>query len=53
MQFTELNYDESFTLLKKANGEVKTALVMEKLNMNFENAKEKLNQNKGSISSII
>ncbi len=53
MHFTELDYNQSLKLLKSANGEVKTALVMETLKQNYENAKLKLNQNNGSISSII
>ena len=53
MHFTELDYNQSLKLLKSANGEVKTALVMKTLEQNYENAKLKLNQNHGSISSIL
>ena len=53
MHFTDLNLENSMALLKSAKGEVKTALIMKKLNMNFEDAKNILNQNDGAISKIL
>ena len=53
MHFTALNYDQSFTLLKKAKGEVKTALVMEKLKLGFEDANKILLENDGAISKLL
>lgn len=53
MHFTNMNFKNSLALLKIAKGEVKTALIMKKLNMDFEDAKNILNQNDGAISQII
>ena len=44
-----LDYDESFKLLQSANGEVKAAVVMSRLNMDFKEAKDILREKKGSL----
>lgn len=53
MHFTSLNHESALELLKSANGEVKTAIVMQKLNKNFNNAKIILKENEGSLIAII
>ena len=50
---TDLSYDDSLKLLKSADGEVKTAIVMEKLKMEAGNTREKLNENKGSLRKVL
>ena len=50
---TDLSYDDSLKLLQSADGEVKTAIVMEKLKMEAENTREKLNENKGSLRKVL
>ena len=50
---TDLSYDDSLKLLQSADGEVKTAIVMEKLKMEAGNTREKLNENKGSLRKVL
>lgn len=53
MHFTDLKYDKAHRLLKSSYGEVKPALVMEKLNINFKDAKNKLRDNDGSLFKVL
>ena len=53
MHFTNLDYDNAFNLLKKANGEVKPAIVMQKLNLSYHDSKIKLNTNNGALRKIL
>ena len=50
---TDLSYDDSLKLLQSADGEVKTAIVMEKLKMEAGDSREKLNENKGSLRKVL
>ena len=50
---TDLSYDDSLKLLQSADGEVKTAIVMEKLKMEAWDTREKLNENKGSMRKVL
>lgn len=50
---TALNYDDALNLLQSAEGEVKTALVMEKLKVSFSQAREKLQTEKGSLNDVL
>ena len=50
---TDLSYDDSLKLLQSADGEVKTAVVMEKLKMEAGDTREKLNDNKGSLRKVL
>ena len=50
---TELNYDDARKLLQSANGEVKTALVMEKLKVGAGNARNLLSEKRGSLLDVI
>ena len=50
---TDLSYDDSLKLLQSADGEVKTAIVMEKLKMEAGDTREKLNENKGSLRKVL
>ena len=50
---TDLDYDESFELLKIAHGEVKSAIVMNKLNMNIKEAQSQLREEQGSLRNIL
>ena len=50
---TDLSYDDSLKLLQSADGEVKTAIVMEKLKMEAGNTREKLIENKGSLRKVL
>ena len=49
---TYLNYDESLNILKSADGEVKTAVVMEKLKVGVEAARDRLRNHKGSLKDV-
>ncbi len=49
---TNLNYDESMNILKSADGEVKTAVVMEKLKVGIEDARDRLRNHKGSLKDV-
>ena len=49
---TDLNYDESLNILKSADGEVKTAVVMEKLKVGVEAARDRLGNHKGSLKDV-
>ena len=53
MHFTNLDYDQSLTLLKNAKGEVKSALVMEKLKIKLDDAKIILNEKDGALIEIL
>ena len=48
-----LNKNDSEILLNKANGEVKTALAMNKLNCNYIDARKKLNIVNGNLAMIL
>ena len=50
---TDLSYDDSLKLLQSADGEVKTAIVMEKLKMEAGDTREKLNENKESLRKVL
>ena len=50
---TDLSYDESLKLLQSAEGEVKTAVVMSKLNLNIEDAREELREKQGSLLKVL
>ena len=50
---TNLSYDDSLKLLQSADGEVKTAIVMEKLKMEAGDTRKKLNENKGSLRKVL
>jgi N-acetylmuramic acid 6-phosphate etherase len=50
---TDLNYDEALKILKYANGEVKTAVVMEKLKVGVETARDRLRNYKGSLKDVL
>ena len=52
MHLTDLKYDEALNLLKSADGEVKIALVMERLKISIEKAKIILNENNQSLRKI-
>ena len=49
---TDLNYDEALNILKFADGEVKTAVVMEKLKVGAEAARDRLRNHKGSLKDV-
>ena len=49
---TDLNYNEALKLLQFANGEVKIALVMEKLKLGVGDAREKLINQNGSLKDV-
>jgi len=49
---TDLNYDEALNILKSADGEVKTAVVMEKLKVGVEAARYRLRNHKGSLKDV-
>ena len=49
---TDLNYDEALNILKSADGEVKTAVVMEKLKVGVEAARDRLRNHKGSLKDV-
>ena len=50
---TDFDYDDAFQLLKSADGEVKTAIVMKKLNLNKKDSREILNSNFGSLKNSL
>ena len=50
---TGLDYDNSLQILKSANGEVKTAIVMEKKKCTDEEARQALRDHKESLRSVI
>jgi len=52
-EITTLNYDDSLRLLKKADGEVKTAIVMDTKKCSKAEAKNKLDLMNGSLSQIL
>ena len=49
---TDLNYDEALNILKSADGEVKTAVVMEKFKVGVEAARYRLRNHKGSLKDV-
>ena len=53
MEITGADYDWADELLKQANGELKTALVMHFKGLEPDHAREEINKNKGIIRSII
>ena len=52
-QITTLNYDDSMILLKKAEGKVKTAIVMNANNCSIYKATIKLDSMSGSLSQVL
>ena len=52
-QLTDLDYEDAFQLLKSADGEVKTAIVMKKMNINKIDSREMLNHNLGSLKKSL
>ena len=52
-KITNLDYNRSLQLLTSANGEVKVAIVMYKLNISLEDAKAKIDKHKGSLRTIL
>ena len=52
-QITKLNYDDSLQLLKNADGEVKTAIVMDAKKCSRIQAKNKLDSMKGSLPMVL
>ena len=53
MTITGISYDEAAIALKKANGHVKTALVMVKANVDYKEAKERLKRADGFVRKAI
>jgi len=49
---TDLDYNESLNILKSADGEVKTAVVMEKLKVSVEAARDRIRNHKGSLKDV-
>jgi len=52
-KITNLDYNNALQLLQSANGEVKTAIVMNKLNINIQDARYKISEYKGSLRAIL
>ena len=52
-QITNLGYDDAIQLLQFADGEVKTAIVMNKLSINAKDAREKIVKHNGSLQKIL
>ena len=52
-QITSLNYADSFHLLKRADGEVKTGIVMDANNCSKSEARELLDSMKGSLFQVL
>ena len=52
-QITNLNYENSLQVLKKADGEVKTAIVMATMDFSKGEAKNKLDSMNGSLSQVL
>ncbi len=50
---TGLSYDEAITLIQKANGQLKTALVMHYLDVDRETAEAHINHHNGRIQDVI
>ncbi|MBC8256985.1 MAG: N-acetylmuramic acid 6-phosphate etherase [Candidatus Marinimicrobia bacterium] len=50
---TDLGYDDSLKLLQSADGEVKTAIVMEKMKVGAGDAREMLSDKKGSLQKVL
>jgi N-acetylmuramic acid 6-phosphate etherase len=53
MTITCLNRDSAGKLLAKAKGNVKTAIVMHKMQINYEEAKKKLDECKGFVRKVL
>lgn len=53
MTITGVSYDEASAFLKKANGHVKTALVMIKANVEYEDAQKRLELSDGFVRKAI
>ena len=50
---TDLNYDSSLKLLQSADGEVKTAIVMKKMRVNAQDARNELSIHSGSLRQTL
>ena len=53
IDLTELDYEDSLQLLKSANGEVKTAIIMKKKNCTYEEGIQLLKNVSGSLKKVI
>lgn len=53
MTVTQLDRNSADKLLTKANGNVKTAIVMHKMQVNYEDAKEKLQKCEGFVRKVL
>ncbi len=53
MTVTDLNRDAAEKLLKDAQGNVKAAIVMHKLQIDYDNASNKLNECEGSVRKVL
>jgi len=50
---TNIEYDKSLEILKKAEGKVKTALVMGSLNISYEDATKRLEKVSGNLRDVL
>jgi N-acetylmuramic acid 6-phosphate etherase len=50
---TDLNYDDALELLKSVEGEVKTAVVMSKLNIDKKDARNQIRKQQGSLRKTL
>ena len=48
-----MNYDDALELLKSADGEVKTAVVMSKLKIEIKDARKHLSEKQGSLRKTL
>jgi N-acetylmuramic acid 6-phosphate etherase len=53
MTITDLDRDTACKLLTKAKGNVKTAIVMHKLQIDYEDAKKKLDKCEGFVRNVL
>jgi len=52
-KLTNLEYDNALKILESAHGEVKVAIVMHKLSISYNKAKDRLKNNQSSLRSIL
>jgi N-acetylmuramic acid 6-phosphate etherase len=53
IQLTGLDRNDAFDLLDRANGSVKTAITMQRLNLNRDDAENRLAQNEGRLDRVL
>jgi N-acetylmuramic acid 6-phosphate (MurNAc-6-P) etherase len=53
MAVTALNRDQTRMLLKRANDNVKTAIVMQKMQIEYEDAKRRLEECGGFVRKVL